>query len=73
MNFLIRPFSWLLGLLDILYYNFFLKPGRKGSKFYEDGYGDVNESMALRRAMNGTRTKARRTVTTRIPGHVRRT
>lgn len=53
MNFLIRPFSWLLGLLDILYYALFLKPGTNGRKFYEEGYGDVNASMALRESIHG--------------------
>eukprot|EP00892_Ulva_mutabilis_P008621 jgi/Ulvmu1/6130/UM027_0108.1 len=48
MNILIRPLSWLLGLLDILYYLLFLKPGKKNKKFFEEGYGDVNESVALR-------------------------
>jgi hypothetical protein len=53
MNILIRPFSWLLGLLDILYYLMYLKPGRNDKRFYEGGYGDVDESMMLRKAVRG--------------------
>lgn len=60
MNFLIRPISWLLGLLDILYYTLFLKPGGKRRKFFEEGYGDVNASMALRETINGARNSKHR-------------
>ena len=57
MNILIRPFSWLLGLLDILYYLMYLKPGRNDKRFYEGGYGDVEESMMLRKAVRGALAK----------------
>lgn len=67
MNFLIRPFSWLLGLLDIVYYVLFLKPGNKGKKFYEEGYGDVNATMALRESIRGTFAPAGRVTSSTAP------
>jgi hypothetical protein len=38
-----RTLSWILGKLDKAYY--FLGFGRQGLKFFENGYGDLEETL----------------------------
>jgi hypothetical protein len=48
---LLRPLSWLLGLLDNVY--LFLSIIRKKSKFFEAGYGDTNFEFRLKEHIGG--------------------